>query len=122
MLKGLSDGIPRWLADALDVPWGEDCKPLLNGWQGFDHIRTYKSRVVISQAYEANGEIGETLAKLHKQGVCIKLWGVSPYFPGRTFSIVLWREEDFEIAQEIGTLMSKGKPEKREDSIYSNWG
>jgi hypothetical protein len=121
MLNGLSDGIPKWLADALGVPWSEDCIPLLNGWQGFDHVRTYKSRVVISQPYEANGEIGETLAKLHKQGICIKIWGVSPYFPGRTFSIVFWREEDFQIAQEIGILMAKGRPEKPDCATHSEW-
>jgi hypothetical protein len=122
MLRGLSDGIPKWLADALEVPWSEDCIPLLKGWQGFDHVRTYKSRVVISQPYEANGELGKTLAKLHEQGICVKVWGVSPYFPGRTFSIVLWRDEDFQLAQEIATLMATGRPEKREESIYSDWG
>lgn len=122
MLKELSDGIPRWLADALGVPWSEDRVPLLNGWQGFDHVRTYKSRVVISQPYEANGELGQTLAKLHEQGICVKVWGVSPYFPGRTFSIILWREEDFHVAQEIGTMMAKKRPQKREESSCSEWG
>jgi hypothetical protein len=121
MLKGLSYGIPKWLADALGAPWSKGTIQTLDGRPGFDHVRTYKSRVVISQPYEANGELGETLAKLHKQGICIKLWGQSPYFSGRTFSIVLWREEDSQLAKEITILMAKGRPEIPAEPTYSQW-
>jgi hypothetical protein len=120
MLRGLSYGVPQWLAEALGEPWSEDRIPLLDGWQGFKHARTYKSRVVISQPYEADGELGETLARLHKQGIRIKVWGVSPYFSGRTFSIILWRDEDFQLAQEIGTLMAQGRPEKPDSATHSD--
>jgi len=50
MLKGLTYGIPKWLADALDIHWSRDMFNTLEGshWPGFDHVRTYKRRVVIS--------------------------------------------------------------------------
>lgn len=121
MLKGLKYGAPKWLADALGAYWSRGTITDLRGVPGFDHVRTYKSRVVISQPYEAKGEVGEVLAKLHGQGVRIRLWGVSPYFPGRTFSLLLWRPEDDELAREIEGVMVKAGPEKPKPSTHSEW-
>lgn len=62
------------------------------------------------------------LAKLHAQGVRIRLWGVSPYFPGRTFSLLLWRPEDEELAREAAELMAEGSPTKPEPVRHAQWG
>lgn len=120
MLKNLDYGIPRWLAEALGLPWSKDITPTLDNVAGFDHVRTYKSRIVISQPYEADGELGDTLANLHKLGICIRLWGVSPYYPGRTFSLLLWRPEDEDLAREIMEVMNGAGPEKPA-STHSQW-
>jgi hypothetical protein len=57
--------------------------------------------VVISQPYEAGAGLGSLLVKLDKQGIRVRLWGVSPYCPGHTFSLVLWRNEDESLAREV---------------------
>ncbi len=121
MLKGLKYGVPKWLADALGVYWSKGITVDLRDVPGFDHVRTYKSRVVISQPYEAKGAVAEVLAKLHGQGIRIRLWGVSPYFPGRTFSLLLWRPEDEELAREIEEVMAKAGPETPKPSTHSEW-
>jgi len=100
-MKGLKYGAPRWLVEALGTKWDAGQIYSLDREPGFDHVRTYKGRVVISQPYEANEEIASVLAKLVAQGVKARLWGISPYNPGRTFSIVLWRQEDEALAREI---------------------
>jgi hypothetical protein len=114
MLKDLSYGIPEWLADAL----GADPEQTLNGWPGFDHVRTYKSRVVVSQPYEASGEMIGILAKLNDKGIHMKFSGVSPYSPGRTFSLVLWRSEDDQLAREIVEIMAGQMPWK---AAHPHW-
>jgi hypothetical protein len=119
MLEGLSYRIPKWLAEALDVPEAETLHNF--EWPGFDHVRTYKRRVVISQLYEGNGQTCETLAKLHEKGIRIRLWGVSPYFPGRTFSVILWRPEDESLVEEVFELMAKGSPEKPQPDGHVQW-
>jgi hypothetical protein len=119
MLKGLSYSIPKWLAKALGVP---DAEILQNfQWPGFDHVRTYKRRVVIAQPYEGDGQTCENLAKLHQQGICIRLWGISPYFPGRTFSVLLWRSEDEPLMREICEEMAKGSPDKPNPETNVLW-
>lgn len=101
MMTGLRYGAPRWLVEALGHEWNAGQVYPLDREPGFDHVRTYKGRVVISQPYEANEEIANVLAKLVDQGVKVRLWGISPYNPGRTFSIVLWRKEDKTLAREV---------------------
>lgn len=110
MLTELSYVIPKWLAKALGIPKAQTLQH--TDWPGFDHVRTYKKRVVISQAYEGNGHTCETLARLHQEGIKIRLWGVSPYFPGRTFSLILWRAEDEALVHEVCELMAQAAPTK----------
>jgi len=100
-MNGLKYGAPRWLVEALGRKWDAGQIYTLDRESGFDHVRTYKRRVVISQPYEANGEIASILTKLIAQAVKVRFWGISPYNPGRTFSIVLWRQEDENLALEV---------------------
>lgn len=104
MTKGLKYGAPRWLVEALGDEWRRgffyDLMDHRNA--GFDHVRTYRNRVAISQPYEANGEqLGKTLVKLAGQNIRVRVWGVSPYYPRQTFSVVMWRAEDQELAHEL---------------------
>ena len=101
MMKGLKYGAPRWLVEALGQEWCAWPVYTLEEEPGFDHVRTYKGRVVISQPYDANQEMVNILAKVAAEGVKIRFWGCSPYNPGRTFSIVLWRQEDEALAHEV---------------------
>jgi len=104
MMKGLEYGAPRWLVEALGHEWRNgEFYDLFDGRDaGLDHVRTYKERVVVSQTYEAPGkQLGEMLVKLAGRGVRVRVWGISPYYPGRTFSIVMWRAEDESLAREI---------------------
>jgi hypothetical protein len=104
MLKGLKLGAPRWLVEALDDEWrdGMDHDLLKHRKAGFDHVRTYRNRIALSQAYEATGaSLAETVMKLMTHDVNVHLWGVSPYYPSRTFSMVLWRDEDEALAREL---------------------
>jgi hypothetical protein len=113
MLKGLSYKVPKWLTDEFGRTQPKGIISDLHGVPGFDHVRTYKSRVVVSQPYEANGEPGNVLTKLHAKGICIRVWGVSPYFSGRTFSLVLWRPEDAAVASELMERMFQNHPTQR---------
>ena len=101
MLAGLHYGAPRWLVEALGETWNEGCFNDLNGTPGFDHVRTFRDVVAISQPYEASERLGVVLTKLDEQGINVRLWGISPYYPGHTFSMVIWREQDHEAAREI---------------------
>lgn len=104
MMKGLAHGAPRWLVEALGDEWRDGFLYDLMDYRdaGFDHVRTYRKRIALSQAYEANGaELGETLIKLVAHGVKVRVWGVAPYYPARTFSMVLWRAEDEALANEL---------------------
>jgi hypothetical protein len=121
MLKGLSYKVPKWLVEAIGLEWDKDLIPRLDKDAGFDHVRTYKSRVVISQPYEADGSIGETLAKLQKRGIRIRVWGTSPYYPGNTFSIVLWRPQDDSFAHEVMELMAAGRPGAPDKKAHLRW-
>ena len=124
-MKGLKYGAPRWLAEGLDLKYDEGQIYTLDGENGFDHVRTYKGRVVISQPYEANEKLVNILAKLAAQGIKFRLWGISPYNPGHTFSIVLWRKEDEALAREVMEKMhepfcrSSGEPPTMEQ--WTGW-
>lgn len=107
MLSELSHGAPRWLLDELGRSWHPELIDDLRDLSGFDHLRTYKGRVVISQPYEATEKIGTVLALLAGHGIRVRIWGISPYFPERTFSLVIWREEDEALASEIMDRMQK---------------
>lgn len=100
-MNGLKYGAPRWFIEALGVKWDAGQVYTLDGEPGFDHVRTYKGRVVISQPYDANEELVGILAKLVAQSVKVRFWGISPYNPGRTFSMVVWRQEDEVLALEV---------------------
>jgi hypothetical protein len=101
MLFGLRYGAPRWLVEALGVTWAAGMVYDLRDVPGFDHVRTYKGRVVVSQTYETTEELGAVLERLRERGIRVRLWGISPYYPGRTFSLVIWREQDEACALEI---------------------
>lgn len=79
MMKDLKYGAPRWLVEALGHEWRNgyfyDLHEHRDG--GFDHVRTYRGRVAISQTYEANEELGKTLVKLAEHGVQVRVWGVT---------------------------------------------
>jgi hypothetical protein len=108
MMKGLKYGAPRWLVEALGGEWRNGNLYDLREHKdaGFDHVRTYRGRVAISQTYEANGgQLGKTLVKLTAQGIQLRIWGISPYYPGSTFSLVLWRVEDQVVAREVMNKM-----------------
>jgi hypothetical protein len=107
MLFGLRHGAPRWLVEALGVNWAAGMVYDLRDVPGFDHVRTYKGRVVVSQTYETTEELGAVLERLRECGIRVRLWGISPYFPGRTFSLVIWRPEDEAFAREIMKRMQK---------------
>ena len=107
MLAGLRYGAPRWLVEALGMQWRPGLLYNLRDKDGIDHLRTYKRRVVVAQPYEASGNLGVWLVKLTQQGICIRIWGISPYYPCRTFSIVIWRKEDEELALEVMKKMSE---------------
>jgi len=99
--RDLKYGAPRWLVEALGETWNRGCFNDLNGIPGFDHVRTFRGVVAISQPYEASEKLGAVLTKLAEQGINVRLWGVSPYFPGHTFSMIFWREQDLVAAKEI---------------------
>ncbi len=99
MLAHLTRGIPRWLSAALEVAWDEGIYP--GEIPGLDHVRTYKDKIVISQPYIVHEEIVDVLTKLVKKGIRFRIWGISPYFPGHTFSVVLWRAGDEDVLKEI---------------------
>ncbi|PYX30484.1 MAG: hypothetical protein DMG80_12160 [Acidobacteria bacterium] len=122
MLSGLGYGAPRWLVEALGQSWLPEMIHDLQGIPGFDHVRTYKNRVVISQPYEATEMIGKVLADLADRGILARLWGISPYFSGHTFSIVIWREQDAACAREIMEKMFKSFSEdKCEAPVHKEW-
>ena len=44
--------------------------------------------------------------KLAAHDIKVRVWGVSPYYPARTFSMVLWRAEDEALAHELMEKMN----------------
>jgi len=121
MMKELKCGLPRWFFDLFGEDWPKSqtgavrlpsAAADLGHRAGFDHVRTYKGRVVISQPYQADGaKLGAVLTKLASQGIAVRIKGDSPYYPGQTFLIVIWRKEDDELAHEILSKMMNRNPD-----------
>lgn len=61
---------------------------------GLDHHRHYKN-IAIAQPYAADGEsLLELLTACHANGLKVRLVGASNYYPGRTFTIAIYRPQD----------------------------
>ena len=57
--------------------------------------------------YRATEELGEWLTILKAHGVEAAIEGFSPYYPGPSFLMVMWRMEDEDVAEEYLRLMDK---------------
>jgi hypothetical protein len=89
---------------------------------GFDHVRTYQNRVAISQPYEANGEqLAKTLVKLAGQDIRVRVWGISPYYPGYTFSLVMWHAESEALAHEVMEKMHAPFEQSEQPTTGGQW-
>jgi|SRR6185437_5154983 hypothetical protein len=123
-MKGLAYGAPRWLVEALGDEWRDGMFYDLMNYRdaGFDHVRTYRKRIALSQTYEAKGdELGQTLMKLTERGIRVRVWGISPYFPGHTFSMVMWRAEDEALAIEVMEKMHEPFAQSEQPISGQKW-
>jgi hypothetical protein len=129
-LANVEDGIPVWLQKVLHEEFpmrfqrpARDVCSTGAWWEaGCDHCRTYKKDVAIWQPYFAHTEpLLDLLTSLDRRGIQSEINGCSPYFPGRTLSIVIWRPEDEELALELIINIQDYSPQEQASTKLFGW-
>jgi hypothetical protein len=89
-------GSPKWFESIL-----KDNQGTFDAYNaGIDHLRHFKN-VAIMQPYHAHGsELSKFLLLCESHKLIVKIFGVSNYWPGFTFTIIVYRAEDEKEFQE----------------------
>ena len=91
VLRDPSWNTPEWFDEFIESMGGEF---KFRGDGGFDHPRGYKN-VAVLQPYHARGEaLLELLSACKEHGLKVYISGRTNYYPGSTFTIVIYKPED----------------------------